>query len=403
MKKHKLKLSYFLESFMKIKQSPEDFKVEEISSFKISQNAGRYKLYLLEKRGLETFALLKILSRNNRIPVHEFAIAGLKDRHAITKQHFTIPSAYEIRTLNEPNFTIRMMGYVNDPIELGDLEGNRFELTVRCIKKGELEGIKQKAETIEELGAPNYFDSQRFGSAINNSFIAKFLIRKEYELAVKQFLTESTKFEPARIKDEKANIAENWQNLGELNVREKSLMFIVQEYQRTKDWLKTYKKIPYRLRELFITSYQSYIWNECVKELLRKVIDNKNLFSIEYNAGRLVFYKKLSDDEKKSLPEKFQMVGPNLHPVGFEKELVDKVLAKQGITLDDLDIQKETGHFFKVQPRQIILRPKEFRISEPSLDELNDRGKNNTYKITLSFILQKGSYATIITKRIFNH
>ena len=49
-----------------------------------------------------------------------------------------------------------------------------------------------------------------------------------------------------------------------------------------------------------------------------------------------------------------------------------------------------------------IVRPEQFKISEPKLDELNDKGKNNRFKIILSFIIPKGSYATIITKKLFN-
>jgi tRNA pseudouridine13 synthase len=70
--------------------------------------------------------------------------------------------------------------------------------------------------------------------------------------------------------------------------------------------------------------------------------------------------------------------------------------------LEDFDIKRETGSFFKTRERETILKPEGFTINEPTVDEINDSGKNR-YKIMLSFTLPKGSYATIVTKRIFGH
>ena len=40
---------------MKLKQLPEDFKVEEVTKIAISKEKKGYKIYLLEKKGIETF------------------------------------------------------------------------------------------------------------------------------------------------------------------------------------------------------------------------------------------------------------------------------------------------------------------------------------------------------------
>ena len=74
---------------MKLKQLAEDFRVEEISKFNILKN-GSYKIYLLEKKGLETFSLLSYLSRKNRIPASEFGIAGLKDKPVVKDRHYVV-------------------------------------------------------------------------------------------------------------------------------------------------------------------------------------------------------------------------------------------------------------------------------------------------------------------------
>ncbi len=388
---------------MKLKQMPEDFKVEEISNISTSKEKKSYKIYLLEKKGMETFSLLAYLSKKNKIPVRDFGIAGLKDRHAVTKQHFSIPSRYEIISLNENNLKITFLGYANKSLGLGDLIGNRFDITVRNIRKGELDGIKQKAKNIGVIGVPNYFDSQRFGSVINNKFVAEFLLKKDYEAAVKVYLTEFTKHESGKFKREKKLIAENWNNIPSINVKNPSLARVVNEYKKAKSWLEAYRKIPSNLREIMISAYQSYLWNECIKELLRRTVNKKSLYSISYNIGTLLFYKNLSEEEIRKIPLAFKTISEEIKPSNAEKEIIGKVLSKEGVNIQDFGIKKDTGNFFKVHERKVILKPENFGISEPQIDEINDKGRKNTFKIRLSFSLPKGSYATIITKRIFNH
>ena len=382
---------------MKLRQSIEDFKVEEINEFKLL-NKGSHKLYLLEKKNMETFSLLKYLSKKNRIPADDFGIAGLKDKHAISKQYFTIPANYDIKTLKEQNFTISFLGFVNNPIKIGDLKRNMFEITVRDITKGEIDGIRQKAETIPLIGVPNYFDSQRFGSVIHKQFIAKSVIRKDYEDAVKLFLTQYTRHEKSKLKEEKRFMLKNWSSIKDIELQNQLFIEIIDEYKRTDSWLSAYKQIPRRLREMFLLAYQSYLWNECIKEVLRKLVKKEHLYPVQYNAGRLLFYKTLSEEKMKRIPSIFKTISHDITPTDFEKEIIDKVLSREILTLDKFDVKTETGNFFRAYERKIIVKPEDFRISEPIVDELN----SNRFKITLSFGLQKGSYATIITKRIFN-
>lgn len=387
---------------MKLRQLPEDFKVEEINKFELSSGRNSYKLYLLEKKGIETFSLLGYLSKKNNIPVSEFGIAGLKDRHAVTKQYFTVPSKYEIKTLRETNFTITFLGYVSKGIKLGDLECNKFEITVRDVKKGELQGIAQKSQNIELIGVPNYFDSQRFWSVADHQFIAKFLIQKNYEQAVKCFLTKYHKSEGRKTKEEKTAIHQNWgkESLLRLNVKTPQLANVLNEYRKRKSWLDAYKRISPSIREIIVSAYQSYLWNECIKKILIKLVNKKKLYSIKYNIGSLLFYKTIADEELRKIPLTFKTISDQIKPDSFELEIIDKVLGKEGVSVSGFNIKKETGNFFKTHDRLVIVKPKSFRISQPLADELNGRG--NAFKFVLSFTLPKGSYATVITKRIFN-
>ncbi|MEM4347011.1 MAG: tRNA pseudouridine(13) synthase TruD [Candidatus Altiarchaeota archaeon] len=390
---------------MKLRQRVDDFQVEEINKFEILENSStkaKYKIYLLEKRGLETFFVLKYLSRNNKIPLSEFKIAGLKDRHAITKQYLTIPSKYELKNLDERNLKLTFLGYVEKPIKIGLLKGNKFMITVRDIKNEELKAIEENANDVKKCGFVNYFGSQRFGSVIHGKFIAKFIMKKNYEEAVKIFLTSYTKHENRKRKEEKRKIAKKWNEIKTLKTENKLFSEILEEYRKTESWLLAYKKIPKNLREIFVSAYQSYLWNECVKLILKRCIDNRKLYTSKYSLGELIFYRNLTPNEIRKIPRTFKMLSHNVKLTDFEKEIVEEVLSSEGIRIKDFDIQKETGNFFKLYDREIVAMPENFEISEAQVDEINDRWKKRRFKVTLSFILKKGSYATVLLQRIFN-
>jgi tRNA pseudouridine13 synthase len=180
------------------------------------------------------------------------------------------------------------------------------------------------------------------------------VLENDYEAAVKIFLTEYTKFEKSAIKKEKKLILENWNSMDKVNAKTKFLKQIIDEYKKTKDWQKAYSRIPKQLRIMFEYAYESYLWNEHAKELIKKAA--KKFQPVKYNIGTLFFF-------------------------------------------DELDISKvpESIPAGKNQ-RQLVIKLSDFAMSEPKEDELN-KGK---YKLVLKFSLPKGSYATIITKKLFN-
>jgi len=298
----------------------------------------------------------------------------------------------------EPDLKVKFLGYVDRPIKLGRLRSNSFKITIRDLRKKELNNVLKRVESIKKFGVPNYFDSQRFGSVFDDEFIGKLLILKEYEEAVRIYLTYFSEYEKDIIKEEKAMIEDNWKRLDKIDITTQSLAVIVEEYLKTKSWLSAYRRIPSNIRGIMISAYQSYLWNECVKETLIRTIGKTKLYGVSYKLGELLFYHELSDSEAEKLPKKFNKISDELHPEGQEKEIISDLLKKEGITIPDFKIKKETGNFFKTQGRSLLLKPARFVISKPEKDELND----DAFKLRISFVLLKGSYATVLIKRLFD-
>jgi len=393
---------------MKLKQKPEDFIVEEILPRYIldkvsrpkesnnnqdnpDQNKG-YKIYLLRKKSLETFALLRYISKNNNIPLKEIGFAGLKDKHAYTSQYITIPSQYNLSTVKEKNFEIELVGYVKSPIKTGDLVGNKFTIVVRDFREKEIAKLKSilthRRANINIYGIPNYFDSQRFGSVINREFIAKHLAKQDYEGAVNVFVTKYNKSERAKIKNEKRKIEKEWGNILEgkkIETKNKLFNLILSEYYESKIWLKAYLKIPRNLREMFVIAYQSYLWNECVKEVIKEAVmlnkessNNLSSFGVQYNAGRMVFFEhnanatiNAKDLSELALPQKFKTISPKIKMSEYEEQIINKVFMREGIILEELDIRKETGTFFSTLERDVFVKPENLTIYSQEKDEVN--------------------------------
>jgi tRNA pseudouridine13 synthase len=387
---------------MKLKQQPSDFFVEEITNISVSMDKKAHSIFIMNKTEIDTFDAIHKISKKIKVPFFEIGYAGLKEKHAITKQYISIPTKYNVEKFILNKLSLNFLGYSNTKIKTGDIKGNKFSITVRDIRYNTIVKINEKIKSISLFGIPNYFDSQRFGSVFKNEFIGKHLIKKNYEIAVKIFLTRYLKSENKNIKYEKRNIQRNWSKLENITVNNKIFANVIKEYLETKNWIRAYKKIPKNLRELHVNAYLSYLWNECIKEVLRTCVNGKKIYSVKYAVGSLYFYKNLSEEELDNIPFEFPTLSEKVSLSKFENKIVTKVLYKENITIQDLDIKTMTGVYLKTRKRQVIIKPEKFTASSITDDELNTFNGKPQRKITLSFSLPKGSYATVITKKIFN-
>jgi len=388
---------------MKLKQLPADFIVEEIPDYTISSEKDEHTIFLLQKQEIDTFDAIRRIAQRLHISLFELGYAGLKDKHALARQYVSIPTRYNVLGLKLDSVVLTLIGYSRKKIKIGDLTGNRFTIITRDIQKDELTDIALNAQTIATSGVPNYFDSQRFGSVIDKVFIGKEVILKRYETAVKQYLTAYQKSEPKKIKNEKRRILSSWNDFSNVRLFNKAFAVVIKEYLKTKDWRAAYRKIPAHLREMYVNAYQSYLWNECVKEILKLSVEKKKLYSIEYAVGALLFFTDLSVQERERIPQTFLTISNQMIVPESEKQVIDRVIAKEHLKLADFNIEDETGNFFKTRARQLLLIPQDFSIGTPERDELNNKENNERYKIQVSFSLPKGSYATLVTKRLFGH
>ena len=145
--------------------APEDFFVEEIPSFQAS-GEGEHLLLTIEKRGMNTAFAAKTLAAWGGIADMGIGYAGMKDRHAVTRQRFSVhfPKRVspDIGLLDSPDLRVLEHSWHNRKLSRGALAGNRFILALRELR-GEREPIERRLQLISQQGIANYFGEQRFG------------------------------------------------------------------------------------------------------------------------------------------------------------------------------------------------------------------------------------------------
>ncbi|MCH8519459.1 MAG: tRNA pseudouridine(13) synthase TruD, partial [Nanoarchaeota archaeon] len=168
-------------------------------------------------------------------------------------------------------------------------------------------------------------------------------------------------------------------------------------FDTTKNFKDTFLKIPKKQRELFVMAYQSYLFNECIKEVLASSIGRKNLEKVNYEAGFLYFLK--NSQKNVELPLSFSLIGRKDEFNDFEKEIISTILQREKIEFSLIKSLSKTGVFLKTHQRNILTIPQHFKV-ETIVEEDFLKSKNRK-TITISFELEKGSYATNIIKFLF--
>ena len=172
---------------MKLKYRPEDFIVREQPLDLDLKTEGPLGVYRLRKKKKTTLEVLATLARIFSVDRQEIGYAGLKDRQSVSEQIISIPGPS--RELDEDDFSLEPLGRTNDPVTSAINEQNRFTIVVRDILPPNLRALERNLPIVQSNGLPNYFDDQRFACLrFGQGFIAKELIRGEFELALRKLI-----------------------------------------------------------------------------------------------------------------------------------------------------------------------------------------------------------------------
>jgi tRNA pseudouridine13 synthase len=335
-----------------IKQLPEDFIVREMPALRLVDK-GAYVVFELRKKNYTTERAVQQIADALHLDRKRIGYAGAKDSKAITEQSISIKGVGQARVegLKLRDVELKFLGCSDNPISLGDLEGNSFEVVVRNISK--------KPKKIGRI--INYFGEQRFSK--NNAEIGKAIIKKDFKKAVDRIIDSIGKEEEKVIEHLKKN---------------------------KNDFVGALKAMPWKTLNMYIHAYQSKLWNETAKKLLELKKDSPTL-----NSGAI-----------KSKTKKDNIKNIKLPLIGFATEVQDKAISKiVERILQNEDVKKEDFVIRAIpelssagSERELFVEVKELKIGKLEYDELNPGKK----KVKINFSLGKGSYATEVMKELFS-
>jgi tRNA pseudouridine13 synthase len=154
----------------KTRSFPEDFIVKESLSFDPS-GSGEHAFLLIEKTGENTEYVARQLARFANVRQRDVSYAGLKDRHAVTSQWFSIwlPGKADPDWTQFESASIKVLQATRHARKLkrGVLSGNSFVLVIRDWQGDQAKTIWQLGQ-IKANGIANYYGSQRFGNEGQN-------------------------------------------------------------------------------------------------------------------------------------------------------------------------------------------------------------------------------------------
>jgi tRNA pseudouridine13 synthase len=147
-----------------IKVELEDFEVEELPSYEPCGEGDHLYLWL-EKRGVGSERFTQDIARKVNVPVGSVGMAGLKDRHAISRQWVSVPKEAEpnLGKLVGDGLSVLKVSRHGNKLKPGHLKGNRFRIFIRGADKAHAASAEGVIAKIRAEGMPNYYGPQRFG------------------------------------------------------------------------------------------------------------------------------------------------------------------------------------------------------------------------------------------------
>jgi tRNA pseudouridine13 synthase len=384
---------------MKLKRQPDDFQVEELPTVSAG-GRGRFVFYRLTKRGLGSLEAIEAIRRRWNLSASQIHYGGLKDRHAVTIQYLTIFEGPD-RALHEKSIDLEPLGRLDHPYGPAHFRGNRFALVIRDLSREAADRAQVAVQQIPRDGLPNYFDDQRFGSVgFDRGFIAESWLKGDHERALWLAIAEATESDRPDTRAEKEILREFWKNWPEAKAklgRSHARSLVTYLVDHPLDFRGAFARVRRELRSLYFSAYQSYLWNRLLGRLIEKTTRPEQRVPIDFKVETLPLHRGLDTVQSATL-RGWRIPLPASRtplPEGPARDLALEVLGEMGLAWEDLRVKHLKDVFFSKGTRPAL-----FVAEGLSHSVANDELYEGRRKLSLSFELPKGAYATLVVKRV---
>ncbi|KAM4614622.1 pseudouridylate synthase PUS7L isoform 2-T2 [Polymixia lowei] len=176
------------------------------------QEEEEYTAFTLCKENLETLEAISYMAAALGVLPSDFTYAGIKDKRAITYQSMVVkkvsPQRLKEKTaeFEKRGMRLSQLHSVREPLRLGRLQGNHFDLVVRDLRPHGLSNthhtgpdtptalaalVQQAVENVKARGFVNYYGPQRFGTgqSVQSDRVGLSLLKEDLVSAVRLFFT----------------------------------------------------------------------------------------------------------------------------------------------------------------------------------------------------------------------
>jgi len=377
---------------MRIKALPGDFKVEE--RIDLPAGPGPYAYYRVEKTGRTTLAVQEEMARALKVTPSALAFPALKDKAAVAVQYASVRKRGP-KTLEGKGWRAEQTDWGTRALRTGDLQGNHFTVIARNLSPDEAAALMPVADKLGRHGLINYFDDQRFGSYTQRGFIGKEILKRDAEQVVWMYLSEEMIGDPREVKTFKRLCASHWGQWGYLlhqaprpsNYR--SVITYLKDHPH--EYRKAANLIKDRLLSIYLSAYQSWIWNLIIGAYLER--DGEMAAKLDILHARL----PAPEPGPELAPLRETLVDlPRLtarYPGDF-RPAADKVFADEDLELRDFKARILRRVYLTKGERPVAFLPIEVTAGEAGVDE-EFAGRR---RATIAFALGPGQYATLVLK-----
>ncbi|KAI5091172.1 pseudouridylate synthase 7-like-like protein [Silurus meridionalis] len=240
-----------------------------------------YTGFTLRKDNLETLEAISYMAAVLGVLPSDFSYAGIKDKRAITYQSMVVKKISPERLLAKADMFERKglqlskIHPVSEPIRLGRLAGNRFELVIRDLEPHagsfrDLESlVKEAVENVKTLGFVNYYGPQRFGSSqkVQADHVGLALLKEDTNAALRLFLS------PEEGNDHENKAKQHFYQTGNAKeslalmplhkARERMMLRALHRYGTGPEGgVQAWLSLPHSMRVFYLHAYCSRLWNE---------------------------------------------------------------------------------------------------------------------------------------------
>ena len=374
-----------------------------ITTIKTASSPQQTVMRKVSRRLLGFLFLCFVLSFLDRINI---GFAGLKDASAVTRQTLSIEHVppERIEQLDLPNIKIIWTDRHRNKLKIGHLAGNRFSLKIRQITDDDhtLQLARQIMDILTTRGAPNYFGYQRFGLRGDSWLLGRAIIQRDHKELIDRFCGR-----PGPADHDAVLRARQFYDQGRYELAMEIWPHSFRDAKRICSIMlksagsheKAVRAIDPRLKRLFVSAYQSYLFNCILAERMAsshgidQIVQGDFAYKHDNGAGFLV----TDADAEQARAQRFE-ISPTGPIYGYRMQFADgqpgqlehQVLQAQGLTIDSFKGSRPA----KAKGTR---RPMRFEPTDCNIDLASDKHGRH---LILEFTLPSGCYATAVLSEL---